>query len=133
MTGQRSLWRLTLAFIVLLILIVIVADSGRGQVFFALLKAIPGGDKTGHFVLMGLASFLVNLSLSAARVQIGPLRLLKGSLIVAVVVTLEEASQLLFASRGASVLDLLVDYAGIILFGALAAWIVARRGSVVSS
>lgn len=133
MTGQRSLWRLTLAFIVLLVLIVIVADSGRGQVFFALIEAIPGGDKTGHFVLMGLASFLVNLSLSAARVQIGPVRLLKGSLIVAVVVTLEEASQLLFASRGASVLDLLADYAGIVLFGAFAAWIVARRRSVVSS
>lgn len=133
MTDQRSLWRLTLAFVVLLVLIVVMADTGRGQAFFALIEAIPGGDKTGHFVLMGLASFLVNLSLSAARVQIGPVRLLKGSLIVAAVVTLEEASQLLFASRGASVLDLLADYAGIILFGALAAWLVARHGSVASA
>jgi VanZ family protein len=55
---------------------------------------------------------------------------LKGSLIVAVIVTLEEFSQLFLHNRGFSLVDLAADYVGIILFGQLAAYINAQHEPV---
>jgi polysaccharide biosynthesis protein VpsQ len=118
---------LTVGFLALLGLIVLVADAGWGGWMFAAVGHLPAGDKLGHFWLMGIASLLINLSLGAARVRIGPVHVLTGSLAFATVVTLEETSQAFFRWRGASPLDLLADYAGIWLFGRVAARIVARR------
>ncbi|MCD4686722.1 MAG: VanZ family protein [Anaerolineae bacterium] len=127
---MRRITRVTIAFIVLLWLIVFIANAGLGPRVFKFLKMVPGGDKTGHFLLMGTAAFLVNLSLNAARMQVGSLSLLRGSMLVAVAVTAEEFSQVFFASRGFSLIDLAADYAGILLFGWLAARIVAWRERV---
>jgi VanZ family protein len=122
---------LTLAFILFLLLIVIVADVGLGGTLFAFLDRVPGGDKTGHFLLMGTLALLVNLSLSAARITAFGAQWLKGSLIVAALVTMEEFSQLGLQWRGFSLIDLAADYAGILLFGWLAARIVARRAQPI--
>ncbi len=130
---------LTALFIIILILIVIAANLGLAPILFGFLRRIPYGDKLGHFVLMGILSLLVNLSMRASRVQIGSVAVLKGSLIVAVIVTLEEFSQIFIRSRGFSLLDLAFDYAGIVAFGALAIHLVNRhaetpqRGSVSNS
>lgn len=118
---------LTAAFAGFIVLVIVVADVGLGRTLFTFLEHVPGGDKTGHFVLMGVLSLLVNLSLGAARVTLGPVSALKGSLIVAALVTLEELSQVFLAYRGFSLLDLAADFAGIVLFGRLAALITARR------
>jgi VanZ family protein len=118
---------LTALFIVILILIVIAANLGLAPILFGFLRRIPYGDKLGHFVLMGILSLLVNLSMRATRVQIGSFDVLKGSLIVAVVVTIEEFSQIFIRSRGFSLVDLVFDYAGIVAFGMLAAYLVNQR------
>lgn len=118
---------LTVVFVVFLICVVIVANLGLGPVAFRFLRTIPGGDKTGHFVLMGLLSLLVNLSMGAKRVPVAGLPLLKGSLIVIVVVTLEELSQLLLRYRSFDLSDLAMDYLGIVAFGVLAEHVVRRR------
>jgi VanZ family protein len=118
---------LTGMFILFVIGVVLVADVGLGSTLFVFLDHVPGGDKTGHFVLIGMVSFLVNMSLSAARTRVFSVHVLKGSLIVAVIVTLEEFSQLFLRNRGFSLIDLAADYAGIILFGQLAASITTRR------
>jgi VanZ family protein len=123
--------RLTILFILFLIGVVLVADAGLGPKLFVFLDHIPGGDKTGHLALMGTLSFLVNRSLSAARTRVLSVRVLKGSLIVAVIVTLEEFSQLFLHNRGFSLVDLAADYVGIILFGQLAAY-VTKRVALVS-
>ena len=124
---------LTIAFVVFLIGVVIVANLGLGPVAFQFLRYIPGGDKTGHFVLMGLLSLLVNLSFGAKRVTVAGLPLLKGSLIVIAVVTVEEVSQLLLKYRGFDLLDLAMDYLGIVAFGVLAEHLVRHRKTVQSS
>jgi len=49
-------------------------------------------------------------------------RILWGSLLVAVIVSTEEFSQMYIPSRTFSLLDLVADYAGILLFGRLAYW-----------
>ena len=124
---------LTIVFVVFLVGIVIVANLGLGPVVFAFLRYIPGGDKTGHFVLMGMLSLLVNLSLGAKRVSVAGLPLLKGSLIVVAGVTLEELSQLLLKHRSFDLPDLAMDFLGIVAFGVLADHLVRRRRVVETS
>jgi len=123
---------ITALFIVVLLLIVLVANLGYGPQVFSFVYLIPGGDKVGHLILMGLLSFLVNLSLLASKVRIFSVNFLKGSLIVMGVVTLEEFSQLFLKFRGFSLVDLLFDYGGIFLFGYFAAYFVKWRKGITS-
>jgi VanZ family protein len=110
----------TYIFIVLLILIVIVANLGLSPQFFPFIYQIPWGDKLGHFILMGLLSFLLNMITNAPRIQVFSLDILKISLIVMIIVTIEEFSQLILKYRGFSPLDLIFDYTGIFIFGRFA-------------
>lgn len=119
---------LTAAYSVFLIGIVLIADLGIGDRLRDVMDGLPGGDKTGHFLLMGMLSFLLNLSLAADRMKIVPLRPLKGSLpkgslIAAGVVFLDEFSQLFLSAREFSPFDLAADIVGVVLFGELAAWL----------
>jgi VanZ family protein len=81
----------------------------------------------GHLILMGLFSFLLNMALQSRTVRVWKIELLKGSLIVALVVTLEEFSQLFIRYRTFDVGDLLFDYVGIFSFGLLASLLTRRR------
>ncbi len=112
---------LTAGFVVLLGGIVWTANQGLGPAVFGPVYRFPGGDKVGHFLLMGAFSFLVNLSLGGRTIRVGTRSLLVGSMTVAAVVTAEEFSQLLFRSRTFSLEDLACDYLGIFLFGQAAA------------
>ncbi|MHC4180365.1 MAG: hypothetical protein ACYSWU_22915, partial [Planctomycetota bacterium] len=75
--------------------IVLAADSGAARPAFRVADLVPLGDKVAHFLLVGIMSLLLNLTLSGTRVRLAPVRLLKGNLILVCVVTLEELSQLL--------------------------------------
>jgi polysaccharide biosynthesis protein VpsQ len=101
--------------------LVVLADSGRGRHFFALAALVPAGDKLGHFVLFGILSFLVNLVLRATVWRPGKLILLKGSVVVLSIVSVEEFTQLFFRSRTFDLLDLLAGGLGVWLCGKLAA------------
>ncbi len=112
-----------------LVLFIFMTNQGVMPSIFYSATDMPGFDKAGHFILMGLFSFLVNMSLSAATVGMGRMRILKGSLIVTVIVTLEEFSQVFVASRSCSLWDLLFDYAGIFCIGRLACYLTERAAS----
>lgn len=114
---------LTGIFILGLILIVVIANLGLGSTYFPFIYSIPGLDKIGHFFLMGILSFLINLLLKAKRIQLSSQNILLGSLVVILVVTLEELSQLFLIYRAFSWLDLVFDLGGIFLGGQLAAWL----------
>lgn len=111
---------LTGGFIFFLILIVLVANLGLGPVYFPFIYKYPGLDKIGHLLLMGFLSFFVNTLFNGDKVTVLSLKLLKGSLVVFLLVALEEFSQILLANRAFSLLDLAFDLAGIIVFGRLA-------------
>lgn len=114
-------FRLSLViFLLIFVLIILFADQGKMPELIAALYAFPYGDKVGHFVLMGLFSFLVNMSLACRKVRFSGIQLLIGSLVVAALVTLEELSQGFFASRTFSLVDLGFSLAGIWSFGMLA-------------
>jgi polysaccharide biosynthesis protein VpsQ len=91
------------------------------------LYGFPYGDKIGHFLLMGLFAFLVNLSLNMRKIPVFTLRILLGSLIVVILATVEEFSQSFFPSRTASIIDLAASYLGIFIIGNLSIWIPAFK------
>lgn len=113
-------------FILVLILIVLIANLGLGPDYFPLIYTIPGFDKVGHFFLMGVLSFLVNLLLKAEKTKLFSLDFLIGSLVVILVVTLEELSQLFLIHRAFSWVDLVFDLGGIFLGGRLANWLLTK-------
>jgi polysaccharide biosynthesis protein VpsQ len=107
-------------FVVFLSVLVGLADAGRGQWLFGLAGLVPGGDKAGHFILFGVLSLLVNITMRAAVLRYGKLTVLKGSAIIMAFVIAEEVSQLFFVSRSFDFLDLGADLVGIWTFGQLA-------------
>lgn len=118
---------LAAVYTLFLALLVFMADQKQYQFVFRAVRRTPYADKLGHLILMGLFSLLLNLALSCAKIRIGRVSLLKGSLIVAVVVTLEEFSQIFVRYRSFDPLDLLSDYTGILLFGLLASYLTRMR------
>jgi glycopeptide antibiotics resistance protein len=115
-------------FIGLLIALVVLADSGSGQWLFGLATFLPAGDKLGHVILFGILSFLANLLARGQTWQLMGRPVLKWNVILMVVVTLEECSQLFFRFRSFDLLDLTSDAMGIWLFGRLAvAYLASKR------
>ncbi|MCI0392915.1 MAG: hypothetical protein MOB07_29640 [Acidobacteria bacterium] len=80
---------MTAIFIGLLATIMIGADNGALPGFVRALYSFPGGDKVGHFPLMGALSWLINLSLGARPARILSRNILLGSAVVFIVVTSE--------------------------------------------
>jgi VanZ family protein len=118
---------LAIVYTLFLALLVFMADQQQYQFVFRVVRRTPYADKVGHFVLMGLFSLLVNLTLSCRKIKIGGLYLLLGSVIVALVVTLEEFSQIFVRYRSFDLIDLASDYVGIFLFGLLASYLTKLR------
>jgi hypothetical protein len=84
--------------------------------------AIRGGDKAGHFVLLGGLAFTLNRALGGRSTRMGPIAVQLGGLLVALAITREEFSQMWIPSRTFDWGDLAANYAGI----ACADWL-ARR------
>jgi VanZ family protein len=118
---------LAIVYTLFLVLLVFLVDQKQYQFLFRIVRRTPYADKAGHFLLMGLLSLLVNLALSCRKIKIGKLQLLAGSVVVALVVTLEEFSQIFVRYRTFDAVDLLSDYTGIFLFGLLATYLTKLR------
>jgi VanZ family protein len=127
---RKFLWPgLATAFATFVVTIVVLANQGRLPQFLSFYAMIPGGDKLGHFGLMGLLSLLVNLAMGNKPIQVGRFQMLRGTAIVLVIVTLEELSQFFFPRRSLSWSDLLADYSGILTFSWLAHYFLSRPQS----
>ena len=124
--SHRARWPTAIVALALLG-IVSAADRNVLPVYVQRLYAFPGGDKLGHAILFGGLTFVAALGFGR---RIGPVagwRVPVSALVIATLVTLEEATQAWFPSRTASVLDLLASYIGI-LMGVGAAELVRQRG-----
>jgi polysaccharide biosynthesis protein VpsQ len=117
---------LTVVYILILVGIIVLADL-NGTNYFSFIRYIPYGDKIGHFCLMGMFSLLVNLVLKAKTIRLWKFSYLLGSLIVAGVVLVEEFSQKYVGGRTFDLVDLLFDFAGIIVFGEIARLMCRKR------
>lgn len=113
-------------FAVFILAVILLADFGYLREPLAALHAFPFGDKLGHFGLIGILSFLVISSSIQAVPARGPgLVAAVTGLILLVIFTAEEASQVRIHGRDASLADLSANWAGIVAFGFLA-WLTNR-------
>ena len=118
---------LLVVYFFVLAFIIFVADRKGTRYLLDFVGNIPYGDKIGHFCLMGGLAFLLNLVLNAKTFSFLKINWLIGSLIVFIVVTLEECSQIFIRGRTFDWGDLAVDYLGILIFGELAKLICRRN------
>ncbi len=109
-------------FALFLVVIIVSADMGRLGSFLSLVRYVPGKDFTGHLVLLGTMSLLLNTALRFKTFRWGSWNILVGTVILLVVGTTEEISQLFFVSRSFSFHDMLGNTIGIILFGQFGYW-----------
>ncbi len=114
---------LTLIYVFIIAGIVVLADCKGTAHVLNFVGEIPYGDKFGHFFLMGIFSFLVNLVLQAREINIWKIQYLLGNLIVLLIVTIEEFSQIFVSGRSFDYGDLVFDYLGIFVFGEAARFI----------
>jgi polysaccharide biosynthesis protein VpsQ len=133
---MRKNW-VSILLVIFSLLIVILADSGNLPRAIKNLYNFPNGDKIGHFLLMGLLSFVLNWTALVSStpapeaersgVDKKPATVIWAvSLTLSFFVTLEEFSQIFFRRRTFSLLDLLFSLAGIVLFAWLASFFHAR-------
>jgi polysaccharide biosynthesis protein VpsQ len=107
----RLKW-LTLLFILFMLGVILLADLGSLPSPVALLYRFPNGDRAGHFFLYGVLTFLVN-SAFPRQVRILRANVYYGSLIITVLATFEEISQLFFSHRTFDLIDLTFTLLGI--------------------
>jgi VanZ family protein len=115
--------RITILFSALIVLIIVLADLGRLG-FLSALVNLPFGDKIGHFVLYGILTLLLDLTLFRALPTRRPIRIaFFVGLTLAFLIGLEEYSQQFFANRTFSLADLAASYLGVIFFS----WVALRK------
>ncbi len=110
---------LALLYFGVIALIIFLADRGESQFIFTWIRSIPGGDKVGHFLLIGGLAFVANYSLSCREFNIGKKSFLLGSAAVLFLAVLEEFSQLFIRYRTFDLWDLTFDFLGIWILGRL--------------
>ncbi|MDH4319469.1 MAG: VanZ family protein [Desulfobulbaceae bacterium] len=109
-------------FFLFLCWIIYLADSGNDSIFFKITQAVPNGDKIGHFVLYGSLAILLNHSLEYSSLKFFHFSIQKGALLVYLFAIFEEFSQYFFPNRTPSLIDILSDLFGIIIFTKAAFW-----------
>ncbi|MES2659236.1 MAG: VanZ family protein [Verrucomicrobiota bacterium] len=110
-------------FIIFFIWIVTIANSGNGTPWWSFIHQVPYGDKIGHPGLIGILSFLCNLAFPSKKAGFLPRFVTLTTLILFVLLSLEELSQAFIKTRHLDFYDWLADLAGLAIgqFGAM--WI----------
>lgn len=108
---------LALLFSLFIILIIVLADAGFLSHYLGFLYNFPWGDKAGHFILYGILTLLINLTLFRSRpYQSRKLLAVKCGLTLALLIGLEELSQQYFSNRTFDLVDLTFSYLGLVSF-----------------
>ena len=107
---------LTLVFTLFILLIIILADQGKLGIL-GVFNQIPLGDKVSHFILYGILTLLLDLTLIRSLPNRSPKLIVLGmGLILVLIAGLEEYSQQFFARRTYDLVDLSFSYMGVIFF-----------------
>jgi polysaccharide biosynthesis protein VpsQ len=105
-------------FSLIMIAIVVCADAYPG--LFKFVYAIPGRDKVGHLLLLAMLSFLINGAIPSQQYGWRSVSIFKGSIVIFIIMVLEETSQLFFPGRTFSWKDMLANTCGIAIGDRLA-------------
>ena len=111
---------LTILFLLFIILIIILADTGNLGMFTRLYR-VPFADKAGHFILYGILALLINLTLFRSMPNQNRIRIaVISGFVLILLIGIEEFSQRSFPNRTFSVEDLTAGYLGVVFFSWLA-------------
>ena len=127
---------LATAFTLFILYVIYLANSGADHVFFDFVRWLPYGDKIGHFGLIGTLALLVNLAVGNRPFSgwhFGRNPILYGTVVVTILVILEELSQLFLINRTFDLVDLTFDFLGIIVANWLATRWLTRQALQISS
>ncbi|CAG1008953.1 hypothetical protein ANAEL_03741 [Anaerolineales bacterium] len=103
-------------FLIFIIVVIVLADTGNLPPSIRALYRFPNGDKVGHFILFGLLNFLlVRTFLSSFPTQSRSWVTVSTSLILALLIALEELSQQYFSARTFDLVDLAASYIGLVI------------------
>jgi hypothetical protein len=114
------------AFLVFFLWIVVIADNANGPPWWSFIDRIPYGDKVAHLCLISAMSFLCNLAFPTAKPKWFPAFLTLTSLVILVLLSLEERSQAFVPSRHLDFFDWLADLAGLVVGQFVASWFRTR-------
>lgn len=117
---------ITIGFLLFLIAVVIIANTGNGEHFWPFIHKVRHADKAGHIILFGTLSFLCNLTFPSRRFGRRPFLVTLTTLVLLVVISLEEISQAFIPNRHCHLFDWLADVAGLAI-GQLAAVLLKSR------
>lgn len=104
-----------IATVVFLGLVFAIAYTGNGPYYFAFLKYIPGADKTGHVVLLGILSIAISWVLRFKGIRVRKVKIHYGVISVFIFITIEEFCQILSPYRSFDLVDLSCNYLGILI------------------
>lgn len=107
---------LALGFAGFILWIIYLANTGEPSIFFDFVRALPFGDKLGHFGLFGMLTLLMNFACKLKTIKMASLSVYWGAIFVFSFAVLEELSQFFVASRTLDITDVLADIAGIVFF-----------------
>ncbi|MFZ5882677.1 MAG: VanZ family protein [Chloroflexota bacterium] len=117
---------LAVLFALFVAAVIVLADGGRLGIL-RFVNGIPFGDKLGHFLLFGVLTLLLDLTLFRSRPDLNPnLTALRVALTLALIIGLEEFSQRYFASRSFDLVDLTFSYLGVVFFSWMSVKYVGR-------
>ena len=102
-----------LGFIAFFITIIGIANRGEGSQWWAFIDRIPYGDKVGHLCLVGTLSFLCNLAFRPGKPTFLPSFITTTTVLLGLLLTLEEISQAFQPHRTCDPFDWLADLVGL--------------------
>ncbi|NQZ90179.1 MAG: VanZ family protein [Colwellia sp.] len=114
---------LSVAFLGFIAWIIYLANTAQNSVFFEFVASIPNGDKLGHFCLFGLLTLGANFAFKLKCITLMSSNIYIGSVVVFVLVLVEELSQYFIPNRTLDATDLLADFVGIITFSLITKFI----------
>lgn len=110
---HRLIRPLAVGFALFIAATVYAANVGAAHPGITLVRAIPFGDKVGHFALWGMLTAVVNLAIPRPLVSVAGRFVPIGTAVLVLVVIVEELSQLWLDNRTFDPMDLLANLFGI--------------------
>ena len=110
---------LPVSFFAFILWMIVSANMDHSNVISDVGKAVPYGDKVGHFTLFGTLALLLNMALGFRQVGLWSRKFHLGSVLVLLFAVMEECTQLAFHSRTFDPVDILFDLIGISLLSSM--------------
>ncbi len=123
--GKKCLQLCGMLFITFVVYIIAAADHNALPTAISRVYAFPFGDKVGHVVFYGTLAFFANYLLHPRALRLANRTVQYGTLILFILITIEEFSQAFVASRTFDLIDLACSYLGLFA-GAVAAKYLSR-------